>query len=38
MLALLQASTPALPIDAVGTVVLVLGVLLTLGWVAALYR
>jgi hypothetical protein len=38
MFALLQASTPALPINAVGTLVLVLGLLLTLGWIAALYR
>lgn len=38
MFALLQASTPALPINAVGTLVLVLGLLVTLGWVVSLYR
>jgi hypothetical protein len=38
MFALLQASTPALPINAVGGAVVVLSLALTLGWLAALYR
>ena len=32
------AETPALPPDLLGAVVLVLSVVLTLGWLAALYR
>jgi len=35
---LLQEDTPALPIDAVGWTVLLLGVVLTVAWLAYLYR
>ncbi len=34
----LQEDTPALPIDAVGWAVLVLGLVLTVGWLLYLFR
>jgi len=38
MLALLQASTPSVPINAVGGLVLAVSLLLTLAWVVQVYR
>lgn len=35
---MLQEDTPALPIDAVGWTVLLLGVVLTVAWLVYLYR